>query len=149
MTEVAQVPKVMYFTPGSPTLTIKLVGRRCKAENGILSLSDDEAAELDILMKKRPNLRMQIKRVDMEEAARKAKEHQAKQPRAAIRGPVTSVNQASAILRDAVQAQKSEALTGKIDAVNVTTSAADNKPLEVDVVNTTAPKSSLLNRLQK
>jgi hypothetical protein len=132
-----------------PSLTLKLAGKRWQAVNGVFKLSQEAAAELEALLPKRPDISSYVKKVDMDEAAKKAKEWLAKQPPAAIKGPVTSVTSASSILRQAREAQKPENLTGMENPVNIASSAKDDKPLDVVVVPDTKPstKGALLGRL--
>lgn len=141
--------EIKYITVGSPSLTIKLAGKRWTAKNGVLDLSPEAAAELDTLMKKRPSVQAQIRKVDMAAAAVRAKEHLAKQPKAAIRGVVTSGTQAAAVLRDAKQANENVELTGLVNPVNVSQKPNQGQPLEVTTVNPNPPKgaSNLLGRL--
>lgn len=140
---------VRYISQHSPSLVIKLVGRRCKAVNGVFTdLSAAEIADLEDLMKKRPSIRFNIKRVDMEAAAAKALEAVKNKPAAAIKGPVTSGSSTQEKLR---QARAENQLTSLQNTVNISTEAKSDKPSEVTQIPVEAPKSagSLLKRFQK
>lgn len=140
--------KIMYFAPDNPSLTLKLAGKRYQAMHGVFKdLPPEAEADLEKQLKTMPHVSALVKRVDMEEAAEKAKAFLAAQPPAAIKGPVTSGTSQAAKLREARQAQTPENLTGRINPVNVSTNARDDKPLAVEQIPTTAPKSNLLGRL--
>jgi len=128
-----------YITPQSPTLTIGLCGKDWKAVGGVLHLSAAASAELDELMLSRPDIRANIQKVDMEAAAQIARDFTARQLPAATKGPVTSVSSASAKIREARQAQRSETLTGMENPLNIATSVKADKPLAVEQIPTTPP----------
>lgn len=142
--------KVMFISINSPTLTLKLAGKRYKAVNGVFNdLPPAAIADLEKQLEQ-PHIRSEVRRVDMEEAARRAKEIMAKRPNAAVRGVVTSGTQAAAILRDAKKEQETQHLTGLDNPINTSTIPQNSKPLEVTQVNTTPPaKSSLLSRTKR
>lgn len=151
------VDKIMYLAPENPSLVLKLAGKRYKAVNGVFKdLPPAAQADLEKLLQPgvAPHISQIVKRVDLEEAERKAKEWAAKQPAAAIKGPVTSVSSASAKIREAQLAQKPENLAGIKNAdgsvtvpPNIKTNAKDDKPLSVEQVPTAPPKGSILGRL--
>jgi hypothetical protein len=144
--------EVKYISTISPSLRIKLSSGRHQAVNGVFTtLTDQDKIELDALLKKQPSLRAQVRRVDMEEAAQKAKEMLAKQPPAAVKGVVTSGTSAAAKIREAREANKPENLTGSLNPVNVKTNEKDDKPMDVQQIPTTPPASGskLLDRLKK
>lgn len=145
---------IRYLTTNSPTLTLKLGGKRYQAANGLFKdLPEAACAELDHMIKTMPHIRQEVRKVDLEaaaEVAKKALERQRANP-AAIKGPVTSASSASNQLRAARQAQTPEALTGKENPVNISTNAKDTKPVEVTQIATETPANpgSLLNRMKK
>lgn len=145
--------QVMYITTTS-SLTIKLAGKRYTAVNGVLrDLPPSAVADLDRLLKdrSRADIISQVKKVDLEAAAKKAREHLAAQPQAAIRGVVTSGTQAAAVMRAAKKAQEETALTGVENPINTSAKPNQGAPLEVQTVDHQAPanKGALLGRMQK
>lgn len=148
------MPEFTYLTT-SPTLSIKLAGRRWQSVGGILTLSDAAAAELDALLTSsdRSDIRAQVKKVDMEAAAKRARDYVEEQRRhpAATRGVVTSTSQASALLRDAKRAQETTILTGVENPINTDSQRkASRGVLDVTQMETAPPKpGSLASRVQK
>lgn len=134
---------VKYITVNSPSLTLKINGKRHKAVNGVFeNLSPSDEAELDRMMKTLPHIRVEVRKVDLEEAAAKAKAILDKTPRAAVQGVVTSGTQAAAILRDAKKQQETQALTGFDNPVNTTTKP-EPKKMEVTEMQVNAPKKPM------
>lgn len=132
--------QVKYIAVSSPTLTLKINGKRHKAVNGVFeTLSATDEAELDKMIRTMPHIRVEVRKVDLEEAAAKAKAIVDKTPKAAINGVVTSGTQAAAVLRDAKKQQESQTLTGLDNAINTSTKPAQGAPLEVTEVPVAAP----------
>lgn len=143
---------VKYISINSPTLTLKLAGKRYQARDGVFhDLPPNAMRELDKMIETMPHIRQEVRKVDMAEAARKAAEIVAKKPPAAVRGVVTSVNQASSILREAKKQQETQTLTGFDNPVNTSTKPIP-KTVEVTEIKTDKPAeatSSLMGRFKK
>lgn len=140
---------VKYLSINSPTLTLKLAGKRYSAVNGVFPDMPPEAiADMEKLLKL-PHIRSEVRKVDMDEAARKAQEYLKTRPQAAVRGVVTSSTQATAILRDAKRAQETQPLTGVMNPVNVSTKPDQSKPVEVTELQTQPPKPGSLSKAFK
>lgn len=137
---------VKYISVTSPTLILKINGKRHKAVNGVFeSLNEADERELDKMIRTMPHIRVEVRKVDLAEAAAKAKAIVDKTPKAAIQGPVTSGTQAAAVLRDAKKQQESQTLTGLDNAVNTTTKPAPKKIEVTEMPVEAPPKGSLKN----
>ena len=143
--------EVKYITVNSPTLTLKLAGKRYTAVHGVLEgLTPEAMKELDHLLQTAPHIRVEVKKVDLEAAARRAQDYLKNQPKAAVQGVVTSQNQATSVLREAKKKQETQSLTNVENAVNTSTKPKSTGPLEVTEVNTAKPAvGSLLSRTKQ
>ena len=133
----------------APGLTIKLAGKRYTAVGGVLDIPPEAARELDglLALKDRGDIRAVIRKVDMEVAAARAKEHLANMPKAAVRGVVTSGTSAQQQLRDAAHANKPERATGILNPINTSTKPDQTKPVDVQVFDTAQPPKGLASKL--
>ncbi len=103
--------KHLYLCPRAPGVKIKLSTGHVKAVRGVLDLSTSEAAEMDALIKTRPDIRGILKKVDMaaaEAVVRKDRENRRAQ---AVQGAFASNNTSANILREAKAANDRDAMT--------------------------------------
>ena len=109
---------IKYHTPHSPTFSIHLIGKIFQAVNGILSLPEEAAEEMEELMQTRGDIAQNVRKIDLAAAEAKAKEFlKARQPKA-LKGVVTSETMERTGIALAVEEQKTHALTNSENPVN-------------------------------
>jgi len=104
--------QVTYMTPQSPTQRITLSTGTKQAVAGVITLTQEEAAELEEMIEKhqRADLRQACVKINMAQAAAVVQKHKSKERPAAVAGAMHSGADPKAEITQAVMAQNSDML---------------------------------------
>lgn len=83
-------PNFIHYTTELPTFGVGLGGTTVRAVNGVLSLTEEQANELDALAVKRPDIASKIKKIDFEAADTLVRNYRAAKLAAASSGALNS-----------------------------------------------------------
>lgn len=146
-------PKVQYACPHAPMFTLHLSGGDVQAVSGLMTVTAEQNREILKLMRTRPDVRSHLMLIDTAAAEALIKADIAARQPAALQGALNTGTKNIETIRDAIEGQRAEALTGSANpqplpgASSVTVQVLDDRqPVTTDVAKT---GNSIRDRLKK